>query len=88
MIFQFFMAVIDIAWFRPDIISPNSHVPTGIGAVAYLDRLQHYLGLNNHQDTCQKMIELQNHIGLIRKDSFSRSISSIYLVSVESITVM
>ena len=57
--FPIFMAVIDIAWFRPDIISPNSHVPTGIGAVAYLDRLQHYLGLNNHQDTCQKMIELQ-----------------------------
>ena len=28
--FPIFMAVIDIAWFRPGIISPNSHVPTGI----------------------------------------------------------
>ena len=36
------MAVIDIGWFRPDIISPKSPVPTGIGAVAYLDRLQKF----------------------------------------------
>ncbi len=57
--FPIFMAVIDIAWFRPDIISPNSHVPTGIGAVAYLDRLQNFLGLKNHQDTCEKIILLQ-----------------------------
>ena len=57
--FPIFMAVIDLAWFRPDIIYPNSHVPTGIGAVAYLDRLQRYLGLKNHQETCEKMIELQ-----------------------------
>ena len=57
--FPIFMAVIDLAWFRPDIIYPNSHVPTGIGAVAYLDRLQKYLGLKNHQETCEKMIELQ-----------------------------
>ena len=57
--FPIFMAVIDLAWFRPDIIRPNSHVPTGIGAVAYLDRLQKYLGLKNHQETCEKMIELQ-----------------------------
>ena len=57
--FPIFMAIIDIAWFRPDIIKPESHVPTGIGAVAYLDRLQEYLGLNNHQETCQRMIELQ-----------------------------
>ena len=54
------MAIIDIAWFRPDIIYPNSHVPTGIGAVAYLNRLQKYLGLTNHQETCDKMIQLQN----------------------------
>ena len=57
--FPIFMAVIDLAWFRPDIIDPASHVPTGIGAVAYLDRLQKYLGLKNHQETCKKMIELQ-----------------------------
>ena len=57
--FPIFMAVIDLAWFRPDIIYPNSRVPTGIGAVAYLDRLQRYLGLKNHQETCEKMIELQ-----------------------------
>ena len=35
-------------------------LPTGIGAVAYLDRLQKFLGLSSHQDTCQKMIELQH----------------------------
>ena len=59
--FPIFMAIIDIAWFRPDIIKPESHVPTGIGAVAYLDRLQAHLGLNDHQKTCQKMIELQKN---------------------------
>ena len=57
--FPIFMAVIDLAWFRPDIIYPTSHVPTGIGAVTYLDRLQKYLGLKNHQATCEKMIALQ-----------------------------
>ena len=57
--FPIFMAIIDIAWFRPDIINPNSPVPTGIGAVAFLNRLQEYLGLDNHHDTCEKMIELQ-----------------------------
>ena len=60
--FPVFMAIIDIAWFRPDIINPKSDVPTGIGAVAYLDRLQDYLGLENHQQTCKKMIELQKDI--------------------------
>ena len=57
--FPIFMAVIDLAWFRQDIINPNSQVPTGIGAVAYLDRLQKYLGLSSHQETCEKMIQLQ-----------------------------
>ena len=57
--FPIFMAVIDLAWFRQDIIHPNSQVPTGIGAVAYLDLLQKYLGLSNHQETCEKMIQLQ-----------------------------
>ena len=57
--FPIFMAIIDIAWFRPDIIKPTSPVPTGIGAVAYLNRLQEHLGLDNHEDTCEKMIGLQ-----------------------------
>ena len=57
--FPIFMAVIDLAWFRPDVIDPTSHVPTGIGAVAYLDRLQRFLGLDNHQQTCTRMIKLQ-----------------------------
>ena len=58
--FPIFMAVIDISWFRPDIIDPASHVPTGIGAVAFLDRLQKYFGLDNHEQTCDRMIEIQN----------------------------
>ena len=57
--FPIFMAVMDVAWFRPDIIDPASHVPTGIGAVAYLNRLQRHLGLKNHAQTCDRMIELQ-----------------------------
>jgi len=57
--FPIFMAVIDIAWFRPDIIKPTSPVPTGIGAVAFLDRLQKFLGTKNHQATCDEMIKLQ-----------------------------
>ena len=58
--FPIFMAIIDISWFRPDIIKPTSPVPTGIGAVAFLDRLQDFLGLENHQYTCAKMIKLHN----------------------------
>ena len=57
--FPVFMAVMDLAWFRPDVISPASHVPTGIGAVAYLDRLQQHLGLEDHAQTCERMIALQ-----------------------------
>tara|TARA_Y100000590_G_C15657718_1_gene991333 strand:- start:847 stop:1728 length:882 start_codon:yes stop_codon:yes gene_type:complete len=57
--FPIFMAIIDLAWFRPDIINPGSHVPTGIGAVAFLNILQEYFGLENHQQTCDKMINLQ-----------------------------
>ena len=57
--FPIFMAIIDLAWFRPDVIDPGSHVPTGIGAVAYLDRLQIHFGLDDHQKTCDRMIELQ-----------------------------
>jgi hypothetical protein len=57
--FPIFMAVIDLAWFRPDVIDPASHVPTGIGAVAYLNRLQIHFDLDNHQKTCDRMITLQ-----------------------------
>jgi hypothetical protein len=57
--FPIFMAVIDLAWFRPDVINPASHVPTGIGAVAYLDRLQTHFGLDDHRQTCDQMITLQ-----------------------------
>jgi len=68
--FPIFMAIIDLAWFRPDIINPRSGVPTGIGAVAYLDRLQKYLELRNHQETCEKMIELQKKYWPEAKRSF------------------
>lgn len=57
--FPVFMAVIDLAWFRPDLVDPASHVPTGIGAAPYMDRLQQHLGLASHADVCDKMIELQ-----------------------------
>ncbi len=57
--FPIFMAIIDLAWFRPDVIDPASHVPTGIGAIAYLDRLQTYFDLEDHQQTCNRMIALQ-----------------------------
>ena len=57
--FPIFMAIIDLAWFRPDVIDPGSHVPTGIGAIAYLDRLQTYFDLEDHQQTCDRMIALQ-----------------------------
>ena len=57
--FPIFMAVMDVAWFRPDVIDPASPVPTGIGAVPYLDRLQAHLGLATHEATCARMIELQ-----------------------------
>jgi len=57
--FPIFMAVIDLAWFRPDVINPASHVPTGIGALAYLNRLQIHFGLDDHRQTCDRMIALQ-----------------------------
>ena len=57
--FPIFMAVIDLAWFRPDVIDPASHVPTGIGAVAYLNLLQIHFGLKDHRQTCDRMITLQ-----------------------------
>ena len=54
------MALIDIAWFREDVIPITTDVPTGIGAEPYLDRLQKFLNLNSHQEVGTKMIELQN----------------------------
>ena len=57
--FPIFMALIDIAWFREDVIPITSQVPTGIGAQPYLDRLQEYLGLESHQVVATEMISLQ-----------------------------
>ena len=57
--FPVFMAVMDLAWFRPDLVDPASPVPTGIGAVAYLDLLQAHLGLSSHEETSTRMIALQ-----------------------------
>jgi hypothetical protein len=57
--FPIFMALIDIAWFREDVIPITSQVPTGIGAQPYLDRLQEYLDLESHQAVAAEMISLQ-----------------------------
>ena len=57
--FPVFMSVMDVAWFRPDLVDPASPVPTGIGAVDYLDILQRHLGLDTHEEAAAKMIELQ-----------------------------
>jgi len=57
--FPIFMAVMDVAWFRPDLIHPNSPVPVGIGAVAFVNRLQTHLGLTSNDEVFQRMIELQ-----------------------------
>lgn len=57
--FPIFMALIDIAWFRGDVIPITSQVPTGIGAQPYLDRLQEYLDLESHQAVATEMISLQ-----------------------------
>ena len=57
--FPIFMAIIDLADLRPDIIDPASPVPTGIGAVAFLDRLQHDLGCEDHHQASLQMMALQ-----------------------------
>jgi len=57
--FPIFMAVMDIAWFRPDVIAPASPVPVGIGAVAFVKRLKDHLGLESDNDTFQQMMKLQ-----------------------------
>ena len=57
--FPIFMAVIDVSWFAPDLIRPDSPVPTGIGSAPYMDLLQRHLGLPDHAATMRRMIELQ-----------------------------
>ena len=49
----------NVSWFRPDLIRPDSPVPTGIGSAPYLDLLQRHLGLPDHAATMRRMIELQ-----------------------------
>ncbi len=58
--FPIFMAVIDVAWFDPSLIRPDSPVPTGIGSAPFMDILQRHLGLPNHQAVAEKMIALQS----------------------------
>ena len=58
--FPIFMALVDFALFRPDLLSPESGVPTGIGAAPYLDLLQQHLNCATHQETAEKMIALQS----------------------------
>jgi hypothetical protein len=57
--FPIFMALVDLALLRPDLISPDSPVPTGIGAEPFLDRLQEHLGCVSHQEAAERMIALQ-----------------------------
>ncbi len=57
--FPIFMALVDLALFAPDLIRPDSPVPTGIGAAPYFDLLQRHLKCANHQATAEKMIALQ-----------------------------
>ena len=64
------MAVMDIAWFRPDIIKPNSNVPVGIGAVAYLDRLKSFLNVKTDEEVFHYMISVQNKYWLKAKRKF------------------
>lgn len=57
--FPIFMALVDLALFRPDVMRPDSPVPTGIGAAPFLDLLQRHLNCADHQETAYKMIALQ-----------------------------
>jgi len=57
--FPIFMALVDLALFKPELIRPESPVPTGIGAAPYLDLLQRHLRCASHQETAQQMIKLQ-----------------------------
>ena len=60
--FPIFMAVMDVAWFRPDLIDPNSNVPVGIGAVPFLRRLEKhpdFADCKDHDAIFQRIIALQ-----------------------------
>lgn len=57
--FPIFMACMDIAWFRPDLVDPASPVPLGIGTIAYVKRLQSHFGIEDHNKVFERMIELQ-----------------------------
>lgn len=57
--FPIFMAVADVAWFAPEVIRPDSPVPTGIGSEPFMDLLQRHLGLPDHESTMRAMIALQ-----------------------------
>ncbi len=58
--FPVFMALVDLALFRSDLISPDSPVPTGIGAEPYLNILQQHLHCSSHQEVADRMIEFQS----------------------------
>ncbi|NDV61938.1 hypothetical protein G0Q06_05700 [Puniceicoccales bacterium CK1056] len=57
--FPIFMALVDLALLRADLIRPESPVPTGIGAAPFLDLLQQHLKCRSHQEAADRMIELQ-----------------------------
>ncbi|MEM7369681.1 MAG: nucleotide kinase domain-containing protein [Bacteroidota bacterium] len=69
--FPIFMALIDVSWFFPDLIRPDSPVPSGIGAIPYLDRLQHHLGCADHHEVAEKMIAKQATLWPEAKRSFT-----------------
>jgi hypothetical protein len=58
--FPIFMALVDLALFCPEWIRPDSPVPTGIGAAPFLDLLQRHLACASHQETAERMIDLQS----------------------------
>ncbi len=60
--FPIFMAVVDIAFFRPELIHPDSRVPIGIGAVAFVNRLEQDPRLKhcqNHHEIFDYLIRAQ-----------------------------
>jgi 5-hmdU DNA kinase-like protein len=69
--FPIFMALVDLALFCPDLISPGSPVPTGIGAAPFLDRLQAKLNAPDHQSTADEMIRLQTEYWPEAKRAFT-----------------